>query len=284
MKAAILYSSFFNPDGTERVIGGIQTYLLNVARVCKEMGIEPTIYQWSNQPFEKIQDEIVVRGIPVLHLPYKRRPSSLFASVLREVNECNDIVVFGSDSQSVRSNCKRAISIQHGIGWDLPARFLTSHTLCQGGVIGSLYKACVRRRFIQYYERCPNRVCVDYNFPNWYRTYLVSELPGRNWIITNFTRVPSADEVESMGREDGVTRILFARRFCEFRGTRIMAVAVRSVLASRSNVELTFAGEGPDENWLRQCFAGESHVRFIKYDPDESLKIHLNHHLSLIHI
>lgn len=282
MKAAILYSTFFDHDGKEQMIGGIETYLLNLAGVCQEMVIEPTIYQWSNKPFHRNVDGIVAKGMPVLHLPYKKRPHALFGSVLEEIDADEDIVIFGSDAQSVRSNCKRAVSIQHGISWDLPARFLTSHGLCQRGLIGRLYKAWIQRRFIGYYERCPNRVCVDHNFLNWYRTHLVAEPRGRNWVIPNCAEIASMEQIKARNRSEKTIRILFARRFCEYRGTRIMSEAAKSILARYSNVEFTFAGEGPDEKWMKEYFADEARVKFLKYFPDEALDIHLRHHVAVV--
>lgn len=282
MKVAILYSNFFDHDGKERMIGGIETYLLNLAGVCQEMGIEPTIYQFANRSFEENVDGLKVKGIPVFHLPSKKRPSALLRVVLAEIDAAEDIVIFGADHQSVRSNCKRAVSIQHGVAWDLPNRFMTRHKLCHRGLVGNLYKALIRRRSVDYYERCPNRVCVDYNFLNWYRTQRATEPEGRNWVIPNFTDIASRGQIQACKRDGKTIRILFARRFCEFRGTRIMAEAARSILKGYSNVEFTFAGEGPDEKWLKDYFVDEARVSFLKYLPDDALGINLKHDIAII--
>ena len=282
MKAFILYSNFLDYDGKYQLIGGIETYLQNLAGVCQSMGIEPIIYQWAKRSFDVNVVGIVVKGIPLLHLSSKKRPLALFRSALKEIDIEEDIVIFGSDSQSVRSKCKRAVSIQHGISWDLPSRFLTNHTVCQSGLIGILYKAWIRRRFVAYYERCCNRVCVDYNFLNWYRTYLASEPLGRNWVIPNFASIGSVEQMKAPGRSDKTTNILFARRFCEFRGTRIMAEVAKCLLVNYPHVEFTFAGEGPDEIWLKETFTGETRVKFLKYLPDEALAVHLKHHVAVV--
>jgi glycosyltransferase involved in cell wall biosynthesis len=76
--------------------------------------------------------------------------------------------------------------------------------------------------------------------------------------------------------------VLFARRYCEFRGTRIVAEAAQRALHCHPDLHFTFAGEGPDEQWLRDFFATESRVRFIKYSPEESLDVHLRHHVAII--
>ena len=53
MKAAILYNKFFDHDGEYQMIGGVETYILNLARVCRELNFETIIYQFSNRPFEE---------------------------------------------------------------------------------------------------------------------------------------------------------------------------------------------------------------------------------------
>jgi len=90
------------------------------------------------------------------------------------------------------------------------------------------------------------------------------------------------EQIEARDRSDMIIRILFARRFCEFRGTRIMAEAAKNILACHSNVQFTFAGEGPDEKWLKEFFADEACVKFLKYLPNEALNIHLKQDIAVI--
>ena len=282
VKVAILYSSLFSHDGEKRMIGGIETYLVELARLCSDIGIEPTIYQWSERPFNKRIDGTAVRGVPVLRRPYDQRPLALFRAASRNIDLESDLVIFGSDAQSVRSPCKRAVSIQHGVSWDLPARFLTAHRLLQRRPLGTLYKAWLRRRFMALFARCPNRVCVDYNFPNWYRTYLVGQPCGRDWVIPNFANIASTQQLSLRWKDDRVTKVLFARRYCEFRGTRILAEAAHRALHCHPDLHFTLAGEGADEQWLRSFFATESRVGFVKYAHEESLDVHLRHHVAIV--
>jgi len=281
MKVAILYSTFLDHNGEERVIGGIETYLLNLSVVFLEMGLEPTVYQWANCNFEISIDGINVKGVKVLHLPYNKRPAALFSAAVSDLDPDNDIVIFGTDSQSVCSKYRRAISIQHGISWDLPAYLLTRYRLFHRSPMGNLYKGWLRLRFLKFYKNCLNRVCVDYNFPNWFRTYLVSDTPGRDWVIPNFTHIPPAERVADRDWNSQTKKILFARRFCEHRGTRIIAEATKRILNDHEHSNITFAGEGPDEKWMRNYFAGHARVNFIKYYPKDALEIHLQHHISV---
>ena len=61
-----------------------------------------------------------------------------------------------------------------------------------------------------------------------------------------------------------------------------MADVAADVLSRYPNVTFTFAGEGPDESYLRDALGNENRVRFTKYLPDETLKIHLEHDIAVV--
>lgn len=291
MKAAIFYSKYLDLNGRERHIGGVETYLYNLAILCGKMDIEPIIFQSAHKDFERTVDGIRVVGVPVLKKRGPFRKIGLFKLASRHFDIEKDIVIFGADRFSVRYGSNRCVSIQHGISWDLPNRYLSPRGIWRGGLAsrfwrngfaGDWYKMGERRKAIRDYERCPNRVCVDYNFINWYRTFLSDDLAGKNWIIPNFADIPDREIITNTRGDASRLKILFARRFCDYRGTRIMAQAARSLLKKYPHISFTFAGEGPDESWLRTQFAGDSRVVFTKYLPDQITDIHLQHHIAVV--
>jgi glycosyltransferase involved in cell wall biosynthesis len=283
MKAAILYSNFLDHNGNEFLVGGIQTYLLNLARLSQDMEIQPTIYQWANIPFKNSYRGIDVIGVPIAGLPYKKRNAALYRAAAPEIDLQRDILIFGADHKSIKSDNPRHISIQHGVAWDLPAEHLSNHRLVKYEWAAQLLKKRIIRRSKREFENCRNTVCVDYNFLNWYRT-AVTRIPldQRTWVIPNFTAIPPAEQVSARDYDKSAVRLLFARRFFPYRGTRIFAQAIRRILDERQGVSVTFAGEGPDEEWLRQQFAENNRVEFIKYQPDDTLDIHLQHDIAVV--
>ena len=68
----------------------------------------------------------------------------------------------------------------------------------------------------------------------------------------------------------------------QIRGTRIFSEATECLLSKYPDVSFTFAGEGPEEQWLRAKFTDVNRVRFTKYMPDEALDIHLKHDIAVI--
>jgi glycosyltransferase involved in cell wall biosynthesis len=283
VKVAILYNQFFDYDGQEMRIGGVETYLLNLARLSIEMGMEPTIYQWSNRPFGHIVEGFFVRGVPVCHLPFGKRHRALHDAATRDLDENRDIVIFGADHKTIATSNPRHISIQHGVAWDLPVEYLTHRWISRYGWAAGVIKWRTVRSCRRNFENCPNVVCVDYNFMNWYRTTLAREPQGRRiWVIPNFAPVAPESIVRERRFESNRVRVLFARRFVPFRGTRIFAEAVGRLLSEYEGLSVTFAGEGPDESWLRERFRTETRVAFKRYLPDQTMDIHLQHDIAVV--
>ncbi len=281
MKAAILYYGLLDEDGRRQRIGGIETYILNLAAVCGGLGWDVTVFQYGTREFSVRMDECVVKGVPVAGLGHERKKERLFSAAVEEADAERDVIIFGADHISIRTQARRAIAIQHGIACDLPAQHLTDHPLCRLSWGRTLKKMKARRDAVRRFENCGNRVCVDYNFFNWYRTMTAREPSGNTWVIPNCASILSDEEVAK--RSNGSTiRILFARRFVEFRGTKLFAGVVQRLLEQYPHTEFTFAGEGPDEPWLREVFARQPRVTITKYLPQASKEIYLRHHIAVV--
>jgi len=246
------------------------------------MGWEPLLFQYSNKPFNRLVDDITVKGIPCANLAYEPAKRALFQAAASLVDLDKNLLVFGADHGSVRTNNRRCVSIQHGVFWDLPMEYLTRKHLFRHGLPATIRKVKFIRDAIRYFENCMNCVCVDYNFLNWYRAVVPYEPRGRIWVIPNFANVLPLEQIAENGNPGNRVRILFARRFAPGRGTRIMAKVARQVLSGSNNVEFTFAGEGPDEQWLRSFFREEDNVKFVRYRPEEATSVCSQHDISVV--
>ncbi|MCM1532927.1 MAG: glycosyltransferase family 4 protein, partial [Ruminococcus flavefaciens] len=121
-------------------------------------------------------------------------------------------------------------------------------------------------------------ICVDYNYINWYRTQIQHhEMEYR--IIPNFTDVPQLN-TDKFRTE--IVKIIFARRLVTYRGTRIFAEAAERLLLKHDNVEITFAGDGPEERFLKEKFQNNRKVQFITYSSGESLEIHRDKQIAVV--
>jgi len=282
VKVALVYTRFLNSEGSDRAIGGIETYLYHLARLCAKQGLEPVIWQYAARAFQVQVGPIAVVGVPVPKARPRKRIAMLVRAATQAMDLEEDVLIFGADRFAMPTGGERCISIQHGIEWDLPAQYAHTNSRVRRVVGDRLYQMLRRRGAIRAYERCPNRVCVDYNFLNWYRTFSHSGLSGRDWVIPNFAPLASQAAVAARASSQSPLRILFARRFQQYRGTRIMAEAARRILHKHPDVHFTFAGEGPDERWLTDFFRDEDRVRFTRFLPDEVLGIHLEHDIAVV--
>lgn len=75
---------------------------------------------------------------------------------------------------------------------------------------------------------------------------------------------------------------MFARRFVGIRGTRLFTPIAKRLLEKYPNIEITFAGSGPDEDYMRDILNGIDRVNFTKYKSDESLKFHSQFNISVV--
>jgi len=283
MKVAIIYSQMFDCDGKEQRVGGIETYLINLGNLCSSIGWQPIIYQRANNRFERMINNIRVIGLPIKNKSFKKIKLELYRTVIKEIDLDRDILIFGGDHHSVPTDYARSITIQHGILWDLPLEYLTRKKIFYSKLSGLLYRLRLAYQYSKIFDNCPNRVCVDYNFLNWYRTISTNKQKGKIWVVPNCApNIATEEQIHKRDFNDRDIRIIFARRLTIYRGTRLMAFAIKKILQQYDNVSITIAGEGPDENYLKTEFQDIARVSFIKYLPEQSLNIHLAHDIAVI--
>jgi glycosyltransferase involved in cell wall biosynthesis len=281
MRVGIIYPYFFDPDGVELRIGGVETYLFQLTRLCADLGLDPIIFQSAKVPFARTLEHVSVIGVTPKWPKRGCTRQGLFEAAVRTIELTKDILIFGTDHFSVPVLSGRCVAIQHGVNWDLPAVRPSNRRWNEKGVAAAVWKSHLKRYAFHAFRNCVNRVCVDYNFLNWYRASFSAALPGNVWIIPNFAEIAQRDDLQQLDRSDTV-KVLFARRFTEYRGTRIMAEAARQLLAYNTTVAFTFAGEGPDSEWLKSAFAREPRVQFVKFDSRDAVRVNAAHDIAVV--
>lgn len=269
-KAYLIYNSFFDLKNNCPSIGGIQTYIIDLASTFKKNGYEVTIVQIGSDDSCINWNDYSILTLKSKLNDIKRNKKTISRFIEKEIKE-NDFLVFMTHTLNCKTSHKKTVSIQHGIYWDVPSHSPKSKPFIE----------CVYRNFRTYNDiknvnKCKYCVCVDYNFLNWYKTQ-------QYYCRTNLNIIPNyAISYKRDNFLEEKVKILFARRFEQYRGTRIFADAAKRVLEKYPDVEITFAGTGPDENYLKHYFKDEKNVSFIKYSHDESYKVHLNHNVAVV--
>jgi glycosyltransferase involved in cell wall biosynthesis len=273
----ILNMRYLDYDGRDITIGGVQTYITNLARVAQDLGMSVEVFQFANNDFNVKYNDIVVHGFSINQkLELAKKKKALFDFCMCSFDSDSDLLIFGTDLLVVKTKKPFAIAIQHGIGWDIESSEPCSRIQ---NLIHSLRQARRGMIITGLASNVKKMICVDYNYINWYRTQVLHHEMDYQ-VIPNFTEIPKPNT--SKFNEDGTIKIIFARRLVPYRGTRIFAEAAEKILKKYENIEITFAGDGPEEEFLKDKFKTEKRVKFITYHSRESLDIHRDKHIAVI--
>lgn len=271
-KVFILYRSFFDMKGENYTVGGIQTYIRQLINVIKKNNKTPVIVQFADSNFHNKFMDIDVYGVDVKDINKTRKKSKALVNFVKGQFEKRDILLFATDDMFVPSFTERVITIQHGITWDRPLPSLKYYTLEVLKKYFNSYRRLKRMKPLK------TLICVDYNFVNWYRTQ-VCNVDKDFFVIPNSTRIKKN---EIISKDKGQIKVIFARRFTEYRGTRLFAKTIKKLLEKYDNTLVTFAGSGPDEEFLKKEFNGDSRVNFITYKSEDSLEIHEQYQIAVV--
>lgn len=269
-----IYNNFFTSDGMKESIGGIQTYLRNLLPYFVELGYEVELHQMSNIEFCKEYRGIKVIGHILSKNKAKQQDKELYEFATSGLDHSDDILFFATTTNMVKNDFLHSIAIQHGITWDVPKHFEYSH---RRNLFQIFLKAILAHRTVADMDRVKNIVCVDYNYVNWYRTQIAYP-DVKTYTIPNFTELP---DVMPKKEPDGV-RIIFARRMQQYRGTRLFTDVIMNIIDKYPQVNVTIAGTGPDEKYMRDKLSKFPQIEFITYNSEESIKVHRDKDIAVV--
>ena len=271
MDIALIYNQFYSYNGNELKIGGVETYMRYLSYLILKMQHKPIIFQLSESDFIKEYNGIKIFGFACKNV------KELYCKALENISNPS-VIIFMSDQFSFKvKHSHRVLLIQHGISWDKPYT-----NGCQLANYLKRFKMIIRA--ILDFNHAKNRVCVDYNFYNWYKTFCANHIPQHINIIPNFAEkvISKNDLLLKVNKSNEIIKIIFARRFYDYRGSLLFAKVMRNILIQHSNIQLTIAGEGPCENEMRNILKDFTCVDFITYSPEDSYKIHLDKDIAVI--
>jgi len=273
MRAYLIYDLYFNVKTHTPTVGGIQTYIYDLADILKKKGYEIIILQKGNE-----SSTIEWNGRTIETLQENSNSLKKYKKIIRKYlltrlrNE--DLVVFMTHTLNFKLNHKKVVSIQHGIYWDVP------HDKPRASAfVEFIFRNYHSWNDIKLVNMIPNVVAVDYNFLNWYRTqqyYLRTKVT----VIPNYSECVSKIEQKQSDR----VNIIFARRLEVYRGSRVFTAAAKKLLLERKNCFITIAGTGSDLDYMKSELSridGER-VKFITYVHGESQEIHSKNDIAVV--
>lgn len=269
--AYIVYSQFFDRNGEEVRIGGIETYICNLCRVLISTDICPVIYQFANKDFTKEHDGIKVVGVTVTSKNYKKNSRILTKKIQEIFNYESDIIIFASEEYVVPFKSENVVTVQHGISWDIP----NDNNVWLNYVKNSIRALIEYRRL----EKCSHVICVDYNFLNWYRAVFKKYDYQKFYAIPNFcdTSYTAPDKAPN-----DCVKIVFARRFVKHRGAILFADVAKKIAQKYPDTQICFAGEGPCDREMKAILADCANVTFTSFTADESVAFHSDFDIAVV--
>ena len=271
----------FDVESKRQIVGGVQTYSRDMCLLAIEKGFTATIYQFD----EDLSDyETCFDGIS-LHIIHKtsKGNQSLFNKLYKEKNHENALFVVATDQMDIKTDAKNVIVIQHGIAFDCPIEngFWSKTRFFQH--LNKMLRCIKNVRRL--YWSC-NTVGVDYNYFNWFRTLGIL-YPGKKYrVIPNYSSgfMPMEQVALKLQKRkiDKTIRVLFARRFCSYRGTLIFANCIDHILPLYSNVEFTFAGDGELKNVIQSRYLNNTRVHITCYEASNSIEFHKDYDIAVV--
>lgn len=284
-KLVIYNSGIYNFEKQEMHKGGVLTYIKDLAKLGKEIGVPVFMYQYENDsPKERSYDwdGIIIRDVYINDRGHKLIQHA-FEEVYRREN-CNGAVfVIATDQMDVKIKFFNVIQIQHGIAFDIPADWIPSSLLT--AIIsktGNKLLRCIKN--VRRLDNVPHTVCVDYNYYNWYRTIGTETTNHRMVVIPNYTSNKlSLEDFNKKNEARGkVKKIVFARRMVEHRGSLMFARVAKRILEERSEVDFTFSGDGPCLSQMQDMLNGFENVHFTEYKSEDSVSFHMQYDICVV--
>lgn len=272
----IICQRYFGEDFSAATIGGIQTYITNLCQVGNQLGFQCTVIQYDHTNREKEFPYGKVIGVDISNCKRLRHKNkALFKKFQKLYNSDTDLLIYATEGMAQKESKDYAIAIQHGIRWDIKSDNEVSRLSNIAMIFSQALESVLTTQCAYNVKRL---VCVDHNFPNWYRTQ-VRHPETEITVVPNFTAI-APEQMEK--HQEETIKILFARRFQPYRGTRLFANVMSRLLEEYPNVSVTLAGNGPDEQWLRDKFADSERVSFTQYSSEESLQFHKDYHIAVV--
>lgn len=265
----IFYVRYFTEDGSKLAIGGVETYITQLSRLICDLGCKVRIFQYADIDFEKHLDYATVYG----YADKKQKNKAFLFNKAKLLYEKGNkyLTIIGSDVITPNFKVDNSIAINHGIYWD------SNRNRGLKLIVDFIIRQIRAYPIVKRVQNVNEVVCVDNNFICWYRT----QTSYRNVKLTpilNFADIGP----ERIDKPEKIIKIVFARRFVGIRGTRLFTPIAKRLLEKYPNIEITFAGSGPDEDYMRDILNGIDRVNFTKYKSDESLKFHSQFNISVV--
>ncbi len=270
---SIISSFIYDIDKEDFTTGGVQTYVKSLALLFQKNNINTTIYQISKSDWQRSVNGIKIVGV-------KTNSNQKLFNKIYPTLPPNSVVIIATDALNIKSKQDNVITINHGICFDYPLKSTGLKFVID---IFEKILRCVRNCIRFNYVR--NTVCVDYNYFNWLRTITSKRLNAKLRVIPNFCLDSISEEdleQKLTNRKTEPKKIVFARRFVDYRGTKVFANVAKKLLSDFPETTITFAGAGPLEEYIRDFFKNDSRVNITRFASEKTIEFHKQFDIAIV--
>ena len=277
----ITTSKTFDLKTGQQIVGGIQTYTCDLCYLAQAKGFKATLIQLDSE-----QQNITKEYNGLTFQIYNKQGRSnqrVFNEIYQQRNTQEALFVVATDQMDVKSQADNVIVVQHGIAFDNP---ITDGFWSKSRRLLHLNKLIRAIKNVKRLYWSKNTVCVDYNYFNWFRTLGMIYPDKKIRVIPNY----SSGRISKEGlekklerfRNDGTVRIVFARRFCSYRGTVIFANCVERLMERYPFLDFTFAGSGELKSEIEKRFRDNSRVHITSFIASDSIAFHMQFDIAVV--
>ncbi|MGL5681626.1 MAG: glycosyltransferase family 4 protein [Marinifilaceae bacterium] len=277
----IITPPIYNFSSRSYNIGGVETYIRDLSIALKDSSEKIIIVQPGNDQLEDQVNKITIRSVNTFQ-DNSKSYQKIYDLLFKE-NGPNGVYIIATDQINIKSKHQYTIAIQHGIAFDIPKDFIPGfwgYNLWLSRINKLL--RCLRN--ISRFHRVRNSICVDYNYYNWYRTLDTIPKDKRVAVIPNYcSEYINNDELSrKLQSQNNQVKILFARRFVNYRGTIMFANVAKKLLDKYDHVDITFAGSGLLSDYLHKEFDNYARVTITSFESKESISFHKHFDIAVV--
>jgi glycosyltransferase involved in cell wall biosynthesis/GT2 family glycosyltransferase len=245
-------------EGDRAFLGGAERYLIELAKVVRELGYDVEVYQPSKEAFLHF-----FHGVPVFGLPCERSMTSFSREFFLNLAP-PALTVYLAFFLAETFAFSPSIGISHGIYWDNPQLQALDRSFAN--TVERLVKAVKNLSLL---------VSVDANTVNFFRA-VDFELAQKAVVVPNF--VDTDQFFPPKRRFEERLTLLFPRRFTEARGFYLLREILEPLLGEFQHVAAILAGQPETEKErefaesLQAAFSGR--VQWQSFLPEEMPEVY----------
>lgn len=271
----VLTTTFLNFEGTNYYSGGAERYLIDLHKVCNDIGFKLRIYQKANYNFFRYYNDIEIVGLSNngRNYMYKHEDNLEILKRYNQIakNSLTSLNIYSSFMETMGKAISPSIGISHGVAWDnIENKFVENSSNNKDWIIEAA-------------KSCDKVISVDTNTSNYFQT-VDYKLGNEMEVIPNYVDIEKFKQDDKKSTKKTV--ILYPRRLYRPRGLYMLLDITDKILENNENVEIHFVGKGFKEDTSRIYEKiskwGEDKIKLYNRPPEEMHLVYKNADITLI--